>query len=68
MDTPKTMYAELRRYGNDKSGQLRAYQIYAPDGAPRRTGWVGPYRDKTDAENAAEDVARAGGFELEWVG
>lgn len=29
--------------------------------------WVGPYRDRTDAENAARVEAERQGLKLEWV-
>ena len=39
------------------------------DGRPTEIGVqiLGPYRDKTDAENAAEDWAKVNGIELEWT-
>ncbi len=67
MNKRETMYAELCGAKSDPQDRLRFYQIYPPNGAPHKTGWVGPFRDKTDAENAAADVAKVGGFELEWV-
>jgi hypothetical protein len=32
-----------------------------------RFKWTGPYRDKTDAENAAYDEAKRDNLELEWL-
>jgi hypothetical protein len=40
------------------------YQIYWVDKGHR---WQGPYRDKTDAENAAEDEAKRSNWELTWT-
>lgn len=60
-------YATLARVKGDPTGIQRLYQIYFHKPSPFRADWTGPFRDKTDAENAAEDQARRDGLELEWI-
>lgn len=50
-----------------KDSQVRFYQIFFDKPSQSAQDWRGPYRDKTDAENAAHDEAKSRGLELEWV-
>jgi hypothetical protein len=58
-------YAALCGSKGDPQDRQRWYQIFF--GQPNPKGWRGPYRDKTDAENAAEDEARDRKLDLEWT-
>lgn len=65
MDKKLTAYAEMCGAKGDPTGRQKFYQVYFGDG-PLPNCWKGPYRDATDAENAAEDQAKAAGIELIW--
>lgn len=63
---PTTAYARLL----GKPGYVWYRIAHSPDRlyAPHFLGDEGgPYRDKTDAENAAHDAAKRQNLELEWV-
>lgn len=61
-------YASMCGAKGDVQKRKRFYQIhFTPDPLQITSAWNGPYRDATDAENAAEDEARRRGLELEWV-
>lgn len=63
-------YATLCGAKGDPTGVQKFYQIFFDiDKGPLSLtqAWHGPYRDKTDAENAAHDEADRRGLELEWV-
>ena len=62
----QTAYATLCGVKGDSTGYMKFYRIFYEDG-PTNEEWVGPYRDTTGAENAAEDEARRLGVDLEWV-
>jgi hypothetical protein len=64
MTTNDTVYAELCGAKGDPTGLQKFYQIYYTEPLPGQ--WKGPYRDATDAENAAEDEAKAKGVTLIW--
>jgi hypothetical protein len=54
-----TAYAELKQFRGNCW-----YSIYID--SDRLKEWQGPYRDKTDAENAAHEEAKRRGYDLEW--
>jgi len=59
-------YAELIG-SKDPTSRTAWYRIYFDN--PKEVGAdvVGPFRDKTDAENAAYDEAKRRQLELDWV-
>lgn len=60
-------YAELCGAKGDPTGIQKFYQIYYGDRpSTLANAWHGPYRDKTDAENAAHDEAKRMGVTLIW--
>jgi hypothetical protein len=60
-------YAVLCGSKGDPSSQQKWYQIFFDQPSQGSLGWRGPYRDKTDAENAAHEEAKRRGLELEWT-
>lgn len=60
-----TAYAELEEW-LVRGVKHTFYQIYFTEKSLHISDWRGPYRDKTDAENAAEDEAKVNGLELIW--
>jgi nitrous oxide reductase accessory protein NosL len=62
-----TMYAEILG-SKDPTSMAAWYVIY--HNLPSETGAErgGPFRDKTDAENAAEDLAKVMKVDLIWRG
>lgn len=60
-------YATMCGVKGDPTGQQKFYQIYFTHPSKMWQAWKGPYRDSTDAENAAEDEAQQRGLELAWT-
>ena len=56
------VYAEYCGAKGDPQDRLRFYRLVPKEGSPGL--WRGPYRDQTDAENAAADEARSRNLEI----
>lgn len=61
-------YAFLCGSKGDPTGTQKWFRIALdPNRKPLSSEWQGPFRDSTDAENAAEDIAKVDGLDLSWI-